>query len=135
MPDLDPIARLWSMTVQSETGNLTHVLRPRATLRAAIEKSWTPKQRAQEAKFQSSTGNRAKHFVGLNGGQFYVQRERIRLHPQACVPWITISLKVSVFDCQQELLQDFFLCFIAEFLLETLWHSQRHGPTAAHWEL
>ena len=68
------------MAVELENGNLTSSLRPRATLRASIEKFWTREQRRDEAKFQSKTGKRAEMFVGLDGGQFYVTRERIRIH-------------------------------------------------------
>ena len=70
------------MAVETEMGNLTHALRPRATLRASIEKHWTAEQRGREAKFQSSTGNRGDLFVGLDGGMFYVSRERVRIHPR-----------------------------------------------------
>ena len=76
------VVRLWNMAVETEMGNLTHALRPRATLRASIEKHWTAEQRGREAKFQSSTGNRGDLFVGLDGGMFYVSRERVRIHPR-----------------------------------------------------
>ena len=84
VPETFPFAmRFWKRVVSSETGAMTQRSRPRAVLREAIEALWSPQERQAETVYQEATGQRARMFVSLGGGQFYVHKQRVLLHSHA----------------------------------------------------